>query len=93
MKNIFSVHFRRGSGFVGRPDYGSTVDSQERTDNSDGTDNIFSRRQSRIFSVDLGDFGADEDHDKIVNKYKQVSYSQIATVLLIWNSMLSLNRG
>ena len=43
-----------------------------------------------MFSMDLSDFGADEDHDKIVNKYKQVSYSQIATVLLIWNSMLTL---
>ena len=81
MNNIFSVHFRRGSGFVGRPDHGTNVDGKERTDSSDGTVNIFSRRQSRMFSMDLSDFGADEDHDKIVNKYKQVSYSQIATVL------------
>ena len=90
LNNIFSVHFRRGSGFVGRPDHGTNVDSKERTDSSDGTANIFSRRQSRIFSMDLSDFGADEDHDKIVNKYKQVSYSQIATFLLIWNSISCL---
>ena len=83
MNNKFSFHFRRGSGFVGRPDHGTTVDSKERTDSSDGTANIFSRRQSRMFSMDLSDFGADEDHDKIVNKYKQVCFSQNATVLLI----------
>ena len=83
MNNIFSFHYRRGSGFVGRPDLGTTVDSKERTDSSDGTANMFSRRQSRMFSMDLSDFGADEDHDKIVNKYKQVCYCQIATTLII----------
>ena len=36
-----------------------------------------------MFSMDLSDFGADEDHDKIVNKYKQVCFCQIATALII----------
>ena len=36
-----------------------------------------------MFSMDLSDFGADEDHDRIVNKYKQVCYCQIATTLII----------
>ena len=83
MNNKFSFHFRRGSGFVGRPDLGTTDDSKEHTDSLDGTANIIGRRQSRMFSMDLSDFGADEDHDKIVNKYKQVCYCQIATTLII----------
>ena len=78
---MFSSHFRQDNGFVGSPDLVTPNDGKEHTDSSDGTANIFSRRQSRMFSMDLSEFGADEDHDKIVNKYKQVSYKQIAIIL------------
>ena len=67
-------HHRRDSGFVGIQGLGANVDIKGLADNSDGIISIPSRRQSRIFSMDLSFLGSEEDHDRIVNKYKQVSY-------------------
>ena len=67
-------HHRRDSGFVGIQDLGTNVDIKGHADNSDGIISIPSRRQSRIFSMDLSFLGTEEDHDRVVNKYKQVSY-------------------
>ena len=74
LSNVILYHHRRDSGFVGIQDLGTNVDLKVHTDNSDGIISIPSRRQSRIFSMDLSFLGTEEDHDRIVNKYKQVSY-------------------
>ena len=80
-KNIISFHYRRDSGFVGIQDLGPNVDMKEQTNNSDGIISIPSRRQSRIFSMDFSFLEVEEDHDRIVNKYKQVSKCQILSIL------------
>ena len=74
LSNMTLYHHRRDSGFVGIQGLGANVDIKGLADNSDGIISIPSRRQSRIFSMDLSFLGTEEDQDRIVNKYKQVSY-------------------
>ena len=74
LSHVILYHHRRDSGFVGIQDLGTNVDIKVHTDNSDGIISIPSRRQSRIFSMDLSFLETEQDHDRIVNKYKQVSY-------------------
>ena len=71
--SIISFSKRRDSGFSEAGDFGSTVDIKDQTDNSDGIIGIPSKRQMRKLSMDVSTLEVEEDHDRIVNKYKQVS--------------------
>ena len=71
--SIISFSKRRDSGFVEAGDFGSIVDMKDQKDNSDGIIGIPKRRKMGNFSMDVSTYEVEEDHDRIVNKYKQVS--------------------
>ena len=71
--SIISFSKRRDSGFVEAGDFGSIVDMKGQTDNSDGVIGILSKKQMRKLSLNVSTLEVEENNDRIVKKYKQVS--------------------
>ena len=82
-------YYRRDSGFVGIQDLGTNCDIKGHADNSDGIISIPSRRQSRIFSMDLSFLGTEEDHDRIVNNTNRYVTVALLKIFAFRNPMFS----
>ena len=70
----YIIRDRKDGGFVGIGDVGNDINTRLQTDNREERilDPRQTRRQSRMFSIDVDCLKIDGEHDRIVNKYTQV---------------------